>query len=104
MKSRHTNDGVLPSGNDMTEDALPKKLGELADVVLADPRWRQDDLSVQVFGMLLYGYAMAFGRTILFLDVEEIDAAVVRCLTEHVKAAPKWSGGLVAEANASAFN
>jgi hypothetical protein len=39
----------------------------------------------------------------MFLDVEEIDVAVVTCLTDRVGAAAKWSQGLVADANASAF-
>jgi hypothetical protein len=88
----------------MTQDALTKKLGELAKLVIADPRWQQGDLSVAILGMLLYGYGLAVGRMIMFLDMPDIDAAVLRCLTEYVGAAAKWSGGLVAEANASAFD
>ena len=30
----------------MTRDALTRRLGELTDAVLGDPRWEQDDLSV----------------------------------------------------------
>ena len=88
----------------MTRDALFERVGELADAVLADPRWERDDLSVSVLGMLLYGFALATGRIVMFLDMEDIDAAVLRCMTERVGAAAKWSGGLVAEANASAFD
>ena len=88
----------------MTRDALTHRVGELADAVLADPRWEQDDLSVSVLGMLLYGFALAIGRVVMFLDMEDIDTAVLRCLTERVGAATKWSSGLVAEANASAFD
>ena len=88
----------------MTREALTKQLAELADAVVADARWQRDDLSVEVFGMLLYGLALMTGRTVMFLDVEDIDAAVIQCLTEHVGAADKWSHGLVAEANASAFD
>jgi hypothetical protein len=88
----------------MTQDALAKEAGDLADVVIADPRWRQDDLSVSILGMLLYGYALMIGRTVMFLDVPDIDAAVLRCMTGNVGAAPKWSGGFVAEAHASAFD
>jgi hypothetical protein len=54
--------------------------------------------------MLLYGFALATGRIVMLLDMEDIDAAVLRCMTERVGAAAKWSGGLVAEANASAFD
>jgi hypothetical protein len=88
----------------MTRDALFERVGELADAVLADPRWERDDLSVSVLGMLLYGFALATGRIVMFLDMEDIDAAVLRCMTERVGAAARWSGGLVAEANASAFD
>jgi hypothetical protein len=88
----------------MTRDALTQRVGELAEAVLADPRWQQDDVSVTVLGMILYGFALATGRIVMFLDMEDIDAAVLRCLTERVGAAAKWSGGLVAEANASAFD
>src|SRR5262245_28007716 len=88
----------------MTRDALAERVGALADAVLADPRWQQDDLSVTVFGMLLYGFALATGRIVMFLDLEDIDAAVLRCMTERVGAAAKWSAGLVADANRSAFD
>jgi hypothetical protein len=54
--------------------------------------------------MLIYGYAMAIGRMVMLLNVEDIDAAVVRSLTSPVGAAKRWSTGLVAEANASAFD
>ncbi|HEX4611381.1 MAG TPA: hypothetical protein VH092_24520 [Urbifossiella sp.] len=88
----------------MTRDALAERVGALADDVLADPRWEQDDLSVAVLGMLLYGYALGTGRLFFFLDMPDIDAAVLRCLTERVGAAAKWSGGLIAEAGAAAFD
>ena len=48
----------------MTRDALAQRVGELADAVLADPRWERDDLAVSVLGMLLYGYALATGRIV----------------------------------------
>jgi hypothetical protein len=76
----------------------------LAEAVLADPRWERDDLSVSVLGMVLYGYALAIGRIVMFLDIEDIDAAVLCCMTERVGASAKWSSGLVAEANASAYD
>jgi hypothetical protein len=88
----------------VTQDALAKQVGELAISVVADSRWRQDDLSVSILGMLLYGYALAIGRMVMFLDPEDIDAAVLRCMTGNVGAAAKWSSGLVADASASAFD
>lgn len=85
----------------MTRDALTDRTGELADAVLTDWRWVRDDLNVSVLGMILYGFGLATGRAI-GLAVADVDAAVLRCMTERVGAAAKWSGGLVAEANASA--
>ena len=49
----------------MTRDALAECVGELANAVLADPRWQRDDLSVSVLGMLLYGFALATGRLVM---------------------------------------
>ena len=88
----------------MTRDALTQRVGELTEAVLADPRWQQDDVSVTVLGMILYGFALATGRIVMFLDMDDIDAAVLSCLTERIGAPPKWSGGLVAEANASSMD
>jgi hypothetical protein len=61
----------------MTREALTARISPLTDAVLADWRWVRDDLNVSILGMLLYGFA-------------------------RVGAAAKWSGGLVAEAHASA--
>jgi hypothetical protein len=90
----------------VTRDALVERVGALADRVLSDPRWddERDDLGVSVLGMLLYGFALATGRIVMFLDMEDIDAAVFGVVTERVGAAAKWSGGLVEEANRSAFD
>jgi hypothetical protein len=85
----------------MACEALAGRIGELADAVLADWRWVRDDLNVSVLGMLLYGLALESGRS-MSLAVADVDAAVLRCLTERVGAAAKWSGGLVEEANHSA--
>ena len=78
----------------MTQDALAERVGALADAIVSDPRWEQDDLNVSVLGMLLYGFALGTGRIVMFLDMEDIDAAVLQCLTEHLGAAEKWSRGL----------
>lgn len=88
----------------MTRDALTKRVGELADAVVADARFERDDLSVSVLVLLLYGYALGTGRLFFLLDTPDIDAAVFRVMTERVGAAAKWSGELVAEAAASAFD
>jgi hypothetical protein len=88
----------------MTQDDLTEQVDQLAHAVVSDPRWQDDTLGVAVLGMLLYGYAMAVGRMVMLLNVDDIDAAVVRSMTGAVGAAEKWSAGLVAEANASAFD
>ncbi|VTS07574.1 hypothetical protein [Tuwongella immobilis] len=90
----------------MTSEALFDKLAALADRVVADKRWQEqsDDLGVSVFGMLLYGYGLGVGRLMMLLDVEDINAAVTRCLVERVGVAAKWGGGLVEDAARSAFD
>ena len=90
----------------MTPQALFDKLAALADRVVADERWQDenDDLGVAVLGMLLYGYALAVGRSVLMLDQEDIHAAVTRCLVERVGVAAKWAGGLVEDAARSALD
>ncbi len=85
----------------MARDALNARISGLADAVVADWRWVRDDLSVSILGMLLYGLARATARD-FGLAVADVDAAVLQCMTERVGAAAKWSGGLVAEAHASA--
>jgi hypothetical protein len=85
----------------MARDALDARISGLADSVLADWRWVRDDLSVSILGMLLYGFARATAQD-MRLAVADVDAAVLQCMTERVGAAAKWSGGLVAEAHASA--
>jgi hypothetical protein len=90
----------------MTPEALFDKLAALADRVVTDKRWQDqnDDLGVSVFRMLLYGYALAVGRMVMMLDIEDINAAVTRCLVERVGVAAKWGGGLVESAARSAFD
>lgn len=87
----------------MTREALTARINPLVDAVLADWRWVRDDLSVSILGMLLYGFARATARE-MRLSVADVDAAVLQCMTERVGAAAKWSGGLVAEASASAHD
>lgn len=90
----------------MTPEHLFKYVAELADAILTDARWadQRDDLGVSILGMILYGHALAKGRLVMLLDIEDIDAVVVRVITDRVGAAPKWTAGLVAVASASAFD
>ncbi len=90
----------------MTPEKLFDSLAALADRVIADPRWQDenDDLGVSVLGMILDGYGLAMGRAMMLLDVEDINAAVTRCLVERVGVAAKWGGGLVEDAARSAFD
>lgn len=88
----------------MNTEELVKQVSPLAAAVVQDSRWKNETLNVAVLGMLLYGYALAVGRIVMFLDIEDIDAAVLRCMTDKVGAAQKWSEGLVADANRSAFD
>jgi hypothetical protein len=89
-----------------TADSLDQRLGALVERVVADPRWlpHRDDLGLAVLGMLLYGYALAMGRILFFMDVADIDAAVVHVLGGRLGASPKWSSGLVAAASRAAFD
>jgi len=90
----------------MTPEVLFETLAALADRVVADKRWQDqnDDLGVSVFGMLLYGYALAVGRMVMMLDIEDINATVTRRLVERVGVAAMWCGGLVEDAARSAFD
>jgi hypothetical protein len=89
-----------------TQEDLFEMLSALADKVVADERWldENDDLGVEVFGTILYGYALAIGRLMMFLDDEKIHAAVTQCLVERVDVAKKWATDLVKEAARAAFD
>ncbi|KAF0812886.1 hypothetical protein IGB42_02730 [Andreprevotia sp. IGB-42] len=86
----------------MNQNELASQVSGLSQAVVDDKRWTNETLDVAVLGMLLYGYALAVGRMVMMLDIEDIDAAVQRCFTDTVGAAGKWSEGLVAEASLSA--
>ena len=90
----------------MNQEALAKCVGDLAGKVIADQRWltQRDDLGVSILGMLSYGFAPANGRTVMFLDTEDIDAAMQRVLVERVGVVEKWTKGLLADARRSSFD
>jgi len=90
----------------MTPEALNETVAKVAKHVVADPRWRNeaDDLGVSILGMILYGYALATGRMIMMLEVEDIDRSVLLAITGSVGSAEKWASGLVAEANRSSLD
>lgn len=57
---------------DMAELAK-SKAEELTAAVTSDSRWQlEDELMCQVFGFTMYGYALGVGRTVCFMDVEDI--------------------------------
>lgn len=85
----------------MTADAMATALDGLAEDVVADWRWVAEDLSASVLGMLLYGLALEIGRTTATAP-RAIDAAVERCMVEHVGASTTWSAGLVEAAKRAA--
>src|SRR4051812_19199434 len=90
----------------MTPEKLAETVGKIASEVVRDPRWEtnRDDLGVSVLGMLLYGYALAVGRLVMLLDVDQIDGAVVNAVMTHIDSAEKWTRGMVADAARSAFD
>lgn len=88
----------------MNREELTQKVGQLASAVVTDRRWNNGTLEVSVLGMLLYGYALAVGRVVMFLEIEDIEAALLRTMTGTVGSAEKWSTGLVTEASKSAFD
>ncbi len=85
----------------MKQDELTGRVCSLADAVLADSRFTRDDLNVSILGMILYGLALAIARK-NGLTEANADAALLACMTGPIGAAPKWSGGFVAEAATSA--
>jgi hypothetical protein len=88
----------------MTRDELTKKVSQIASAVVMDRRWNNQTLKVSILGMLLYGYALAVGRIVMLLDLEDIEAAVLQAMTGTVGSAEKWSAELVADASKSAFD
>lgn len=90
----------------MDREQLTQDVSELARTVVSDPRWRaqNDDFGVSVLGMILYGYALAKGRTVMMLDIEDIDAATFTCVKQCAGSADSWTLGLIAEASRSAFD
>jgi hypothetical protein len=104
--AKATSESTPSQKGPFTRDQLAAKLGDLTMKVVADSRWPEqaDDLGVSVVGMLLYGFALATGRMVMFLDVEDIDAAVIQCIAKTIGSAPQWTTGLVQEANTASFN
>ncbi|TDU81581.1 hypothetical protein EI77_00891 [Prosthecobacter fusiformis] len=88
----------------MTRDELTKKVSQIASAVVMDRRWNNQALEVSILGMLLYGYALAVGRIVMLLELEDIEAAVLQTMIRTVGSAEKWSAGLVADASKSAFD
>ena len=85
-------------------EAIKQKINVLAAAVIGDQRWKNETLNVAIFGMILYGYALAVGRMALMAEIEDVDAAVQDCIAACVGAAPQWTAGLVQDASFSAFD
>lgn len=90
----------------MTPEALYDALVQLVDSIQSDPRWEleKDTFGVTVLGMILYGYALALGRIVMLLDLDDIDATLIKALVDRKMVATKWGTGMVAEARASSFD
>ena len=55
----------------MTQKNLEKELLKLAKAVTKDDRWdNNDSFHATIFGIILFGYGLGFGRNILFLDLK----------------------------------
>jgi hypothetical protein len=90
----------------MTRNDLEIELQRILRAIGADSRWagENDEFGASIVGMLTYGYGLMFGRTVLFLDIEDIDPVVSSALQHALKFATLWTDGLVAEAHLSAFD
>ena len=70
-----------PDFQGLKNSAVQKAEG-LTSAVSSDPRWNlQDELLCQVFGFTLFGYVFGYGRTICFMEVEEIQQLAAKQLT-----------------------
>ncbi len=80
----------------MTQKNLEKELLKLAKAVTKDDRWdNNDSFHATIFGIILFGYGLGFGRNILFLDLKEIQEAIFKVLTRDIGWAKKWTKGLI---------
>lgn len=85
---------------------LVELLGTVAGRLVMDSRWveENDDLGVEVSGMLLYGLAFSAGRSVFFMDDDEIHENMRRMLVDEMNVAEKWAAGLVKEAGEIIFD
>ncbi len=76
-------------------ELFEEKLNQVAKSITEDPRWDiQNELMTQVYGLTLFGYAIGVGRIICFLDLEDIQEAVINKLTS-LGIGPKYAEGLI---------
>ncbi|HEX6369999.1 MAG TPA: hypothetical protein VF006_13850 [Longimicrobium sp.] len=80
---------------------LNDRMSALASQVVGDPRWPEmaHDLSLQVLGMLLFGYASALAG-----PGADPMAAVAAAMTGPVGSPPGWTGEMLDDARQSAHN
>ncbi|MBL8752656.1 MAG: hypothetical protein JNK15_05090 [Planctomycetes bacterium] len=84
----------------MSSEALDE-IDRLTAYVVEDWRWVQDDMSVVVLGMILFGLGVEIGRAER-IHATEIESAVAHCLRTRFGAGSRWCSELLAEATASA--
>jgi hypothetical protein len=73
---------------------------ELATQVLADTRWKDqhDDLGVEVFAALLYGFGLNVAAHRMFVGTDDVGASVTHVLTEQAGVPSRWADGFVRSA------
>lgn len=71
------------------------KAEKLTAEVTADERWQlEDETMCQVFGFTLFGYIFGYGRTICFMEVDEIHQLAAAQLTS-LGIGAKYADGLM---------
>ena len=80
---------------DALKASATTKAEALTKAVTTDRRWRlEDETMCQVFGFTLFGYIFGYGRTICFMDVEDIQQLAASQLS-NLGIGPKYADGLM---------
>ena len=71
------------------------KAEALTTAVVSDERWKlEDELMCQVFGFTLFGYVFGYGRTVCFMEVDEIQQLAASQLS-GLGIGPKYAEGMM---------